>query len=407
MNSTSCNDSGDPASSSGAIESIGATTAEATKDSDAPIERTNNPAARTFRLRLILFIGVLLGICSSLITFALSSNQYTATEQFHIRQDNVELLPDKEAMSDLAFKNYKETQRRMLLHPFVVAMATRDPAIANLPILKEKTDPVGWLTTNIKISDDSSELMTVSLTLDDPVAAYKLLTSLIDVYFREVVQRETHARRQRIESLQKELQEVEQKQRQMRVELKHLEILLGIPGRETGSLIDLEISARIVMLVMELQAIEREMASVDNGSSGKTIPEIDSDQTVAASEPAKASDRLQSLEKRLKALKDELRDLRRPDHSSIDHEWSRDRLDAFVEFSKKLELQVEIERINLHAPPRISRLDSTGIPQTADMTARIRRSIIAGLLGFLVIIPIFFSLSASRSRTRRTSEAMN
>jgi capsular exopolysaccharide synthesis family protein len=109
------------------------------------------------------------------------------------------------------FATYIKTQANIIKSTATMTGALRDPkaGIAQLAMLRREDDPVSFLEDKILTEfSETSEILKVMLTGDDPVEITKIVNAVVDCYKREYeVQREWKHRR--IEMLEKNRREVQ------------------------------------------------------------------------------------------------------------------------------------------------------------------------------------------------------
>lgn len=77
----------------------------------------------------------------------------------------------------------QQTQKELILSRLVMATVVEDPAIASLPIVTEKGDPISWLVRELAIEfPRESEIMRMTLTDERPEQAKAVLDKLAQVY---------------------------------------------------------------------------------------------------------------------------------------------------------------------------------------------------------------------------------
>lgn len=95
-------------------------------------------------------------------------------------------------VSEFEFELFRRTQAELLLTPMVLGSALRSAEIAELPLLAEQKDPVGWLRSMIRVDfPGDAELMRVSMRGSSEQEA-KIVNAVVEAYFDEVVDREKH-----------------------------------------------------------------------------------------------------------------------------------------------------------------------------------------------------------------------
>ena len=137
------------------------------------------------------------------------------------------------------FEIYKCTQQQLVTSRFVLLAALRNPAVAQLSVIRhvrQKHDPVVWLQKHLCVHfPGHGELMEVSIAFDDPQEAVTLVQGVVDAYLHEVVNAEIDRRRQRLGELDRAVAEKQAEVRKEREALKKLAAELGTS--ETGTLL--------------------------------------------------------------------------------------------------------------------------------------------------------------------------
>jgi capsular exopolysaccharide synthesis family protein len=123
-------------------------------------------------------------------------------------QSPYNLFPD--AQSRLDFIGYKKTQAALIKSRMVLNAALRrkhvDPknpdfTIGQLRLLKDQIDPVDWLDTHVVADYSAPEILTISLTGDDPEELVPIVNAITHVYLDDVVAKEGFDRLQWLDKL--------------------------------------------------------------------------------------------------------------------------------------------------------------------------------------------------------------
>ncbi len=89
------------------------------------------------------------------------------------------------------YQSLKRTTIELMRCKPLLTRALRDPAIANAPLVKEQIDPVLWLQENLKFEyPNDSELLRIRLRTHDAEDGAKVLNTIVDAFFKEIVERE-------------------------------------------------------------------------------------------------------------------------------------------------------------------------------------------------------------------------
>jgi succinoglycan biosynthesis transport protein ExoP len=106
------------------------------------------------------------------------------------------------------YEQYRKTQLQLIKSPFVLTAALRRPGIANLSMLVDEKDPVGWLTKNMQVSAPSeAEVVQVRLRGPDPREVTQIVNAVTQAYLTDVVSKEKTERLARRDMLEKKYKE--------------------------------------------------------------------------------------------------------------------------------------------------------------------------------------------------------
>ena len=207
-------------------------------------------------------LGLACGIAVGIAMYVCIGDRYTAYSLLHISMQTESLVGGDAPLVDRdRFDIYKNTQRVSLLSRWVLLSALRKPEVKDIPIVQEKTlygDPVEWLAGKLSVSfPGDAEIMTVSLTLEDPKEAQALVKAVVDSYMNEVVLAETEQKRRRLDELEKICGDKEQQIRGKREELK------GLVGSSIGSDDPDSLRTRQRLVIEELAIYRNEKAKID------------------------------------------------------------------------------------------------------------------------------------------------
>jgi capsular exopolysaccharide synthesis family protein len=98
--------------------------------------------------------------------------------------------------------NYQRTQLALVKSHLVLRAALRKDTVARLPTIMHESDPVRWLEDQIKADYKiAPEIMCISLTGNRAEDLAPILNAVSETYMRDVVEKEQHERRARLEQL--------------------------------------------------------------------------------------------------------------------------------------------------------------------------------------------------------------
>jgi uncharacterized protein involved in exopolysaccharide biosynthesis len=315
-------------------------------------------------------LGIVLAAPLAIVTYLLNPEVYTATEFVRVASrehrmvfENREIAPP----DPTSYSKFTSTQRQLLLHPLLLNKALKEAKVDSSNLIKRHSDPIAWLQKNIEVKfPEGSEIMTVSLTLQDPVVAHQLVRSVVNSYMADVVEKEQLERRSRVDGLERILEQAEGNLRKKRSELTTLADLSGsYDERET--IAHRILWQKIALLLPELQKTEIELFHLKND-----------DDRQDASETRK-------LEKLRDFLQDDLRSLeteaRKFGRRSIDVEMMQREIATHDQIVDRVRQETLESKIELNSSLRIIAFQSAGVPQEGHSEERIPTTILAGLLG--------------------------
>ena len=166
------------------------------------------------RWAAILLLGGILGSMMALAAWKAIPSKYTTTAMLRVFADAPHLMYAENQSARADLPTYLKTQATMLKSHLVISAAIRDPEIAAMPMLREQIDPVKFLEEELKLEfQDSSEIIRVSLSGEDPQHIAKIVNALVGAFKREVIDEEIQRKNARLVALQRliaqEKQEVE------------------------------------------------------------------------------------------------------------------------------------------------------------------------------------------------------
>lgn len=115
-----------------------------------------------------------------------------------------------------SYLNQRSAQAVLIRSPFVLRTALRSLDLELYPELAKSRDQVDWLAKRIGVSfPGGSEIMSISMSGDNPVAITEMVNAVKDAYMEEVVSvdRENHLRRKNVleQAYSRNLQQIDKK----------------------------------------------------------------------------------------------------------------------------------------------------------------------------------------------------
>jgi capsular exopolysaccharide synthesis family protein len=97
---------------------------------------------------------------------------------------------------------YQRTAAAMIKSRFVLNAALKSEDVKRLNVVLQQSDPIAWLEEELKVEfKDNSELVSVSMTGEDPAELMVLVNAVTGAYLREVGSEETKQRSQKLAEL--------------------------------------------------------------------------------------------------------------------------------------------------------------------------------------------------------------
>jgi capsular exopolysaccharide synthesis family protein len=155
------------------------------------------------RWALAVTLGLLVGGSLAAAGWFLSPSTHSGRTLVELSAATPSVL-NETTLGGSAIDGYQRTQVAMVRSRFVLNKALRDPKVAELPIVREQSDPLAWLEKQVKADFSvAPEIMSISMSGDDPKAVALLLNAIRDAYIKEVVQRDRKLRNERYDDLLK------------------------------------------------------------------------------------------------------------------------------------------------------------------------------------------------------------
>jgi len=156
------------------------------------------------RWLLAAFLGMLLaGGAGSAVWFFLPI-RHTAYSQLRVAMTPPWLVVRNADTSEGRgeFLTYLRTQAAWIKNYFVLGAALQREEVKNLQMVREQPEPLTWLTEELKVEfQEGSEIMTVSMTGNDPAEVVTLVKAVTQTYLDKIVNMEREGRRARLAEL--------------------------------------------------------------------------------------------------------------------------------------------------------------------------------------------------------------
>ena len=175
-----------------------------------------------------LVLAMLMSACSAAAAWLWFTPEFGAFALLRVYNREPKLVFTTTENDKQDFEIYKRTQKGLMSSRFVLSAALRSPDVERLPAVREEEDAVAWLEKRLYVEfPGEAELMKVSFSHADANTAATITNAVTRAYMREVVDVERRQRMDRLTSLEKVLNDAEQKMRTKQTDLKRLADSLG------------------------------------------------------------------------------------------------------------------------------------------------------------------------------------
>jgi capsular exopolysaccharide synthesis family protein len=177
---------------------------------------------KAFRNRWLLAssMGLLLGLALGTAGWFLAPPKYTAYALLKVAPAEPQLLADYRAPA-VSDQNYQNTQVALLKSRSIITSALRPAEVSQLPLVREKEDPVFWLEEDLNVGFyEKADLLKVALSSNSyPNDLPKIVNSVTDAYMKQEVDGQRAIKQREKGDLDKVLSVKEEDLRQAREQL--------------------------------------------------------------------------------------------------------------------------------------------------------------------------------------------
>ncbi len=167
------------------------------------------------------------GLVTAGVWFFLPPPKHVATTVFHVAMVKPSIIENRGASGN-EFSVYQQGQKALVTSRLVLNTALRDPKVADLEIVRERTDPVDWFQNELKVDYKlGPEYMRVTLSGDRPEEQLTLLTAVANAYLKEIVHKERNRHLLRLEQLKEISAGFEETLRRKRKSVRELTVAVG------------------------------------------------------------------------------------------------------------------------------------------------------------------------------------
>jgi succinoglycan biosynthesis transport protein ExoP len=154
------------------------------------------------RWLLALTLAVVLAPAATAAAWFLVPTRHTARTLLYVESKQPSILFNFNV--DPSHGNYQRTQLALVKSRLVLNAALRQKNVADLPTIRAQPNAVEWLEKHITADYKlAPEIMTISLTGEQPDDIVAMLNAVRETYLQEVVEKEQNDRRVHLEQLKK------------------------------------------------------------------------------------------------------------------------------------------------------------------------------------------------------------
>jgi hypothetical protein len=185
-------------------------------------------------------LSISLGVLVSLATAAawiLVPTRYEAFALLKVSGKPPAVLERRPRAAD-EFAIFKRTQAQLIRSASVLNGVLRDASISKLSLIKDHSDdPIAYLNDRLAIDfPDDAEIMRVTMIGENRDEVVKIVNKIVEVYLKEVVQRDRDIRLEREAKLQNTYSKMTADLQKQQDSLHALEALHNTPGSESAKL---------------------------------------------------------------------------------------------------------------------------------------------------------------------------
>ncbi len=211
-----------------------------------------------FRRRWLLAVGLglALGTAVAVAVWFVLPVKYEAFALLKVEGKPPQILDGGGRGAD-EFDIFKRTQVQLLMSNVVLNGVLREPAINRLTIVQQNgDDPVSWLKSQLIIDyPDDAEIMRVAMKGESKNDILKVVDKVVDVYMKEIVEREKQIRRDDENELEKAYERQTAEYQKQLDALKALEAIHKTSGSEEAQLKKMMAMEELNMLVADRSRI--------------------------------------------------------------------------------------------------------------------------------------------------------
>ncbi len=222
----------------------------------------------------VMTVGLVCAAVAAPLAWMAPKPQYTATAMLRIASSEDQIIPNASSAARVNYDLYKSTQQVLLKGDNVLTAALQDDRLANggaRELLAQQPDPFRWMADELKVdSPANTEIVRVRLSTDNAQASADIVNAVVDAYKNVVVDKESKARQEQLDTLTAICTDKEKELRNLRSDFEELSKTLGMNDSNNLALkqqLDLqrlgEYRKELIRLQFETKRLEGELALKD------------------------------------------------------------------------------------------------------------------------------------------------
>lgn len=213
-------------------------------------------------LRRRWLIALILGLIAATVGVVVVLNMpvsWRARTLVHVAAIRPFILFPQENRID--FSTYQRSQLALVRSRLVLKDALNNPEVASLPLVKRLANPVEWLDKQLQVDfSQGAEIMSIALIgniEESPEPLIKIVSAVRDSYISEIVDKEQHNQLRRLAELQKLYDKYDKLLKEQRKQLKEMAENLG--SRRSQSL-----QLKQQFLYAHLESLQKELVQLQS-----------------------------------------------------------------------------------------------------------------------------------------------
>jgi polysaccharide biosynthesis transport protein len=153
-------------------------------------------------------IGILAGLAAMAAAWTMIPQKGEVYAYIQVLRNPETMMRDVRVPDGNEFITIRNTAIEMMKSKMLLTRALRDPAIAQLPVVRKQQDPVDWLKDELQLKyPNDAELLQITMSGEDVDQVVKIVKAVLDAYFKEVVEKGVTDRAKKEQTLKKLFQE--------------------------------------------------------------------------------------------------------------------------------------------------------------------------------------------------------